>query len=339
MDKTGSLGKNGLPENFSCYNSPDSKRQFSAAHVPPAQAGDGEAHRESKRGINRMAVIYVQPDEDLQACLDRAAPGSVIHLGPGVWRQKVMITTPGLRLVGSGAESTALVWGDYAKKPDAQGREYNTFRTWTAAVCADDVSMEDLSIVNDALDPAQRGQEVALTVYGDRFHMVQCTLRSTQDTLFLGPLPEDLTVRYVDLLPPALRENRPLCQSFADCRIEGSVDFIFGCGQARFDRCTIVSVSDGRSVGFVAAPAHALAQEEGFLFSHCRFLAGEGVADGSIFLARPWRDHGLAVFAHCTYGPHIAPAGFDPWRDSGRDRTARFYEIPPVPGRVDWINR
>ena len=35
----------------------------------------------------------------------------------------------------------------------------------------------------------------------------------------------------------------------------------------------------------------------------------------------------------------IRPEGFDPWRDSGRDKTARFFETPAQPGRVAWCNR
>jgi len=58
-----------------------------------------------------------------------------------------------------------------------------------------------------------------------------------------------------------------------------------------------------------------------------------------VYLARPWRDYGIARFEDCSYGPHIAPAGFDKWNDTNRDRTARFYETPSVPGRVSWANR
>lgn len=286
-----------------------------------------------------MGEVLVRPGDHIQAALNSAAPGNAIRFAPGVYREKLMIRTPGLRLLGEGAEKTILVYDDYANKLDAQGREYNTFRTWTAAVCADDVGMSGLSIINDALDPARKGQEVALSVYGDRFHMENCTLRSTQDTLFLGPLPPDLIERYAGFLPDELRQSRPLSQSFAHCRIEGSVDFIFGCGAALFEDCEIVTVFDGRDHGYVAAPAHSLSQTEGFRFRRCSFIQGEGVADRSHWLARPWRDYGLARFEDCTYGRHIRPEGFDPWRDSGRDRTARFYESPARSERVGWCNR
>ena len=283
--------------------------------------------------------LTVRPGDDLQSVLDRAEPGSLIHFTAGEYRQKIMLRTPGLCLEGEGADQTVLIWDDYAKKLDAQGREYNTFRTWTLAVCADDVEMRGLTIVNNAGNPSEKGQEVALSVYGDRFSMRECTLRSTQDTLFLGPLPPDLIERYDGFLPDELRAERLLSQRFQHCRIEGSVDFIFGCGDAVFEDCEIVTVFDGRDHGYVAAPAHSLSQTEGFLFRRCDFIRGDGVADSSHFLARPWRDYGLCVFEECSYGRHIRPEGFDPWRDSGRDKTARFYESPSQPGRVAWCNR
>ena len=284
-----------------------------------------------------MNDFIVHAGDDLQAAFDRAPEGAILHLTAGEYRRKAVIRTKGLTLVGEGAERTVLVWDDYAEKIHADGKAYNTFRTWTLAVCADGVTLRGLSVVNDALHPESKGQEVALSVYGDRFVMEDCTLRSTQDTLFVGPLPRDLIARYDGFLPDELRADRPLSQRFTRCRIEGTVDFIFGCGDARFEDCDIRSLRDARNVGYVAAPAHAPEQAEGFLFRRCRFTAEDGVR--GVYLARPWRDYGLARFEDCVLGAHIAPEGFDKWNDTDRDKTARFYETPPVPGRVPWCNR
>ena len=252
-------------------------------------------------------MIVVHPGEDLQAALDRANPGEIIQLAPGDYRAKAVISTGGVTLRGAGADRTRILWDDYAKKLDSRGVEYNTFRTWTVAVCADGVTMEDLAIVNDALHPEVKGQEVALTVYGDNFTMRRCRLTSTQDTLFLGPLPKDLIARYDGFLPDPLRRDMSCSQRFTDCLIEGTVDFIFGCGRAVFEDCEIRSLLDARGTGYVAAPAHAPEQTEGFLFRRCRFTAEEGMS--GIYLARP----------------------------TERDKTARFYEDPPVEGRVPWV--
>lgn len=282
------------------------------------------------------ASITLTPDDNLQQALDSAAPGSRICLLPGVYRQKTVIRTPNLHLIGAGTGETTLIWDDYANKIHADGLAYNTFRTYTAAVCADGVVMRDLSIVNDALNPREKGQEVALSVLGDRFLMENCRLASTQDTLFAGPLPPDLIERYGGFLTDELRAPGPCRQRYSHCLIEGSVDFIFGCADAEFDRCEIRSVYDGRSVGYVAAPAHALSQTKGLHFKNCRFTCEPEVLPGSIYLARPWRDYGIAVFESCQYGPHIAPDGFDKWNDTHRDQTARFYESPLAKGRAAW---
>ncbi len=283
-------------------------------------------------------ILNVTPAQDLQAILDGAPAGARIRLAPGIYRQKLLITTPGLTIEGAGSEETILVWGDYANALDEFGRELNTFRTYTAAVCADHITMRDLAVVNDALEPEKKGQEVALSVIGDDFLMEDCRLTSTQDTLFAGPLPPDLIVRYDGFLRAELRRGGEMRQIFRNCRIEGTVDFIFGCGSTLFDRCELRSLVDARNVGYVAAPAHGPDQKTGYEFQSCRFTCEAGVAPGSIYLARPWRDHGLSSFFDCTYGSHIAVLGFDKWNGTHRDKTARFRESPALPGRVSWVN-
>lgn len=281
----------------------------------------------------------VSPDEDLQQVFDQAPENTCIHLLSGDYRQKVIIRTKGLTIIGSGTDQTRLVWDDYARKRDQLGAEWNTFRTYTLAVCAEGVTIRDLAVENDALQPEKKGQEVALSVVAGDFSMENCLLRSTQDTLFLGPLPSDLIGRYEGFLLDDLRRYGDFRQRFANCRIEGTVDFIFGCGNTRFENCTLHSRMDVRGTGYVAAPAHEPWQREGFLFDRCFFTADPEVAPGSIYLARPWRDLGMSTFQNCIYGDHIAPEGFDKWSGTNRDRTARFFEEPPVQGRVAWCNR
>ncbi|MBR3359141.1 MAG: hypothetical protein IKG46_15110 [Solobacterium sp.] len=283
--------------------------------------------------------MKINAQDNLQKVFDNARPGDVLELSEGTYRIKSKIRVPGLTIRGAGMDRTVIVWDDYANKIAGDGKEYNTFRTWTLAVVSDHVTIEDLSIVNDSLHPETKGQEVALTVYGDDFHMNRCRLTSTQDTLFAGPLPDDLIERYKGFLMDDLRARKCCHQVYTDCLIEGTVDFIFGCGEALFDHCEIRSVFDARDVGYAAAPAHAPEQTEGFRFRSCRFTAEPSVSKASIYLARPWRDYGLCVFEDCTYGDHIHPLGFDKWNNTNRDHTARFYEEPPVEGRVPWARR
>ena len=223
--------------------------------------------------------IEVSAKDNLQKIFDSLPENAVVRLVPGEYRQKTVIRTPGITLIGAGMDKTTIVWDDYALKLDELGREYNTFRTWTMAVCADHVHMENLDIVNDALHPEVKGQEVALSVLGDDFSMENCLLRSTQDTLFSGPLPPDLIVRYTGFHAPELLRGGHMRQIFTNCRIEGTVDFIFGCGDTLFENCEIRSLNDARNIGYAAAPAHSLEQQKGFLFRNCRFTCEEGVEE------------------------------------------------------------
>lgn len=284
-------------------------------------------------------AIYVSAEDDLQAIFDAAPENAVIYLAPGVYRRKLMLRTPGLTLMGAGPEETKIVFGDYARKRHPNGYEYNTFRTYTLAVCADHVTLKNLAVINDAKAPETKGQEIALSVIADDFRMENCLLSSTQDTLFAGPLPSDLIGRYEGFLPDPLRRGGTLRQRYTGCRIEGTVDFIFGCASAVFEDCEIRSLVDARDVGYVAAPSHEKRETQGMVFRGCRFTCEDGVTPGSVYLARPWRDYGLCRFEDCHYGPHIAAEGFDKWNDTHRDQTARFFEDPKIPGRVGWINR
>ncbi len=284
-------------------------------------------------------TIYVSAGQDLQTVLDQAPENAVIVLPEGTWRQKLLLRTRGLTLIGAGADRTKIIFDDYGRKRYPSGQEYITFRSYTLAVCADGVTIRGLSVINDTGHPETLGQQIALSVVADSFLMEDCILSSTQDTLFTGPLPPDLQERYRGFLAPELCRGGHMRQTFRNCRIEGTVDFIFGCGESLFENCELRSRPDARGIGYVAAPAHPLYQKTGYRFRNCRLSCDSGVTPGSIYLARPWRAHGLCVFENCSYAGHIAPTGFDGWGSSGRDRTARFREIPQLPGRAPWINR
>lgn len=287
-----------------------------------------------------MTTIHVTPEDSLSEILRSAPPGARILLEKGIYREKIEISVPGLELEGSGQDDTIISYNDFAKKLDEQGREYVTFRTWTVAVTAPHVRLRNLTVENDALSPETKGQEVALSVCADDFEAEGCSFLSTQDTVFCGPLPDDLIERYDGFLKDELRAPGPARQLFRDCLIAGTVDFIFGCGDALFENCEIRSLFETRGHGYAAAPAHADSQEIGFVFQQCRFTRDPRVPDGSVYLARPWRDFGKASFIGCEYGGHIAAAGFDKWNDTGRDKTARFSEFPGgAAGRVPWGRR
>lgn len=284
-----------------------------------------------------MKEIHVNPTDRLSDIFSTCEPHTRIFLPEGTFREKLEISTPDLEIIGAGCNKTLIVNGDYAKKTAPDGREFNTFRTYTVAVTAPNVTIRNLTIENDARRPEVLGQEVALTVYADNFLAEDAAFISTQDTIFCGPLPDDLIKRYNGFLSDSLRTSGSQKQIFRRCLVAGTVDFIFGCGDTLFDDCEIRSLNDARGHGYVAAPSHSSEQNIGTVFSNCRLTCEAGVADGSIFLARPWRDYGKASFINCAMGSHIASEGFNKWGNTHRDETARFAEYPTKPnGRTEW---
>jgi len=224
----------------------------------------------------------------------------------------------------------------YAKMKDENGQELTTWKTATLKVTGSHNIFEEIGVENTSKDPINKGQEVALAIYGDDNLFLKVKLSTTQDTLFVGPLPDDLATRYLDFIPEDERyvEGNSL-NCFVSSSIYGSVDFVFGAGKAIFYECQLISISDERNEAYVVAPANSLKDDFGFLFYSCNFVNG-GVLPSSIYLARPWRDYALAVFANCTYGDHIKSEGFSDWSDVNRTRTARFEEYPLQKGRVSW---
>lgn len=269
-----------------------------------------------------MKTLHLTPDCNLSDAIN-LSDADTVYLAKGVYNQKVEITRGNVTVIGEG-DGTQIVYGDYAKKIHTDGKEYNTFRTYTLCVTADNVALKNLSVVNSNTAPEKVGQCVALSVHGDSFYGEKLNLVSTQDTLFLSPFPDDLVIRYRGFIPQRqlYREGRNV-HLFKNCKISGNVDFIFGCSEAYFKDCEIISLADERGYGFVAAPAHPLAEKRGFTFLNCNFLSG-GALPASNYLARPWRDFGKCNFINCRLDNHINPDLFDKWNDTERDKTARF---------------
>ncbi|MDE6867574.1 MAG: pectin esterase [Clostridia bacterium] len=285
-------------------------------------------------------MIFLTPSDALQKAFDGLKSGETVRLAKGEYRQKAVLAADNVTLTGEGAGQTVIVFDDYARKIHADGREYNTFRTYTLCITGNGVKLENLTVKNSNTAPEEVGQCVALSVHGKNFRAENCEFISTQDTIFLSPFPDDLVVRYRGFIPEKqLYTEGANVSLFENCRISGNVDFIFGCGEGYFRNCEIVSLADKRGSGFVCAPAHSLAQENGFTFFDCRFLNG-GAKDGSCYLARPWRDFGKCVFINCSLGSHFNVKLFDKWNDTSRDKTARFLyynlksENPAAP--VSW---
>jgi pectinesterase len=275
----------------------------------------------------------------LRAALDAAPKGSnryTIAIGDISLREKVLIDRPNTVVYGL-AQGSQIVWDDYSGRSDPANpaTTLGTRRTATVTITAPNVSLSNLTIINDfdylgqiALpegDPKKvhDTQALALAISGqaDRIHLENIHLDGWQDTLF------------VDCGRTYIRNSR----------ISGSVDFIFGAGTVALDRCEIVSryMPGKPSQGYVCAPSTLKETPYGFVFFDCTLThEGEPFPDGSTALARPWRPtttfpdgrygnpdvQSACLYLRCHFGDHIAGRGFDHMSYNTRGGTKAFNE-------------
>ena len=276
----------------------------------------------------------------LQAAVD-ALPDSgraELFLRPGTYRERVVIHRDGVRLVGEDRKACVIAASGCAKDRDENGLERGTFLSATLLISGCGVTVENLTVRNDAGDGRLVGQAVALYAAGDRGVFRHLDLVAHQDTLFCGPL----NPRVAGFISPRRGsaelvqvENLGSCTRtesilrFEDCFIRGDVDFIFGPYRCRFDRCTLYMNKRG---GFYTATNTPVEQDWGFVFRDC-VLTGECAA-GEAFLGRPWRKYCRTVFLRCAMDACVAPAGFSDW-DEERVITPLCGEYGTTGARAD----
>ncbi len=271
------------------------------------------------------ADLVVAPDgsgdfRTVQAAIDAAPSGRarpiVIAIRPGTYKELLRVPSdrPPLHLRGEDAARTILTFDLHAQSTDAAGRPVGTRRSASTTLIAKDFTATGLTFANST--PRDVAQALALAADGDRHVFRRCRFLGWQDTLYVG------TGR----------------KYFEDCFIEGGVDFIFGPGTAVFQNCELHS----KRAGYVTAASTPEGSAHGFVFLNCRLTAAAGLADHSVYLGRPWREHASVVFLDSWMGPHVRPEGWSIWRGTERHRTARYAEYQSQgPGaapeaRVSW---
>lgn len=293
-----------------------------------------------------------EPEKTYPAPFSDVAP-AVIHIGPGIYREKLVITRPNLTLLGEGESrnDTMLVWGDAAFDAMPEGDKRGTFRTASVRIDTHDFTARHLTFKNDAGYGHDVGQALALYVDGDRIYFEDCCLLGSQDTLFTAPLP------LKEAIPGGFKgpgADKPRIQGrhcFRSCMIQGDIDFIFGGGTAWFEDCILLSKmpepqktqkpqkaqpdnrpaqpsSPGKTVaadenpvyGYITAASTPENQPFGYVFRNCKLESD--CPPGTIMLGRPWREWAKTVYLSCELGAHIHPAG---WADWGKPHGHFYY--------------
>ena len=264
---------------------------------------------------------------------------AVVTIGPGVYREKLVCEKRCITLRGAGADKTRLVYGDGGKLPHPDGRPTHTFRSYTAFFSGESVTVEDMTIENDAGPGRAVGQAVAAYVDSARAVFRRVQLLGNQDTLFCAPLPAEEREKDGFLGPRGLAPRRPSAQYYQGCVIAGDIDFIFGGADALFEGCTLRTVDNGLEHSWVTAPSGA-AEGVGLVFHDCDFVSD--CPAGTVYLGRPWRPTGKTAVLDSRMGAHISPDGFAAWNGRPDLALATFAEAGSTgagaAARPDWVH-
>ncbi|MBQ8729636.1 MAG: pectin methylesterase [Lachnospiraceae bacterium] len=260
-----------------------------------------------------------------EALSNVTATPETIYIRNGIYEECVEVLKPNLTFIGEDVNKTVITFGNYANMLMNDGSLRRTFRTYTFLVNTNNFTAKNITFINSAGSGSNIGQAIAVYNEGDRIHYENCKMLGHQDTLFTGPLPPKEIEPGGFIGPTQYSKREHGRHLYSNCYIEGDVDFIFGSATAYFDNCRIHSISKNEAInGYVAAPSTPEGQDFGYVFNECTFTSN--CEDGTVYLARPWRNFAKAVFLNCDIGPHINKAGFDDWNKSEAHKTMFFAE-------------
>lgn len=271
------------------------------------------------RGAGFDAVVGVTHDSlgAAVAAADGVRPFRV-RVPRGRWRERIVVTRPHVHLIGEDRYASVVEFAAAAGHAGPDGL-FGTRGCATLTVRAPGFAAHNLTIANtfDYVgnlakaedDPTRlkdpQGVALMLDEGSDRALIEDVELSGHQDTLFID--------RGLSL--------------FRRCRIQGSVDFVFGAGRSVLQHCEIVSrFRPGKPrQGYVAAPSTPAAQPFELVFHDCRLTKEREVPTSSVVLGRPWRPArqfddgrygdpaavGNAAFIRCWMDDHLSADGWD----------------------------
>jgi pectinesterase len=223
-----------------------------------------------------------------------------IYIKKGVYKERVVVDTrkDNIVLLGEDKINTIITYNNHSGVKLENG---DTLNTWTCAsffVYADNFHAENLTFENNAGFTA--GQAVAVRIEGNRASFKNCDIKGFQDVLFLS--------------------GSGVKQYFKNCYIEGTTDFIFGASTTVFDSCHIHSKKNSH---ITAASTNSIVPY-GFVFLNCKLTADSSL--NKVSLGRPWSPTASVSYINCWMDKHIIAEGWNNWKNSANEATARYAE-------------
>ncbi|XP_020593171.1 LOW QUALITY PROTEIN: pectinesterase/pectinesterase inhibitor PPE8B-like [Phalaenopsis equestris] len=245
----------------------------------------------------------------------------VIYVKRGVYVENVEIKKKkwNLMLVGDGMNETIIS----GSRNFVDG--WTTFRSATFAVAGKGFIARDITFENTA--GASKHQAVALRSDSDLSVFYRCGILGYQDTLYAHSLR----------------------QFYRECRISGTVDFIFGNAAAVLQNCQILSrlpLPDQKNT-ITAQGRKDPDQNTGFVLQFCNITADVDLSNAKnsftqTYLGRPWKEYSQTAILQSYIDGSIRPEGWLPWNGDFALSTLNYAEYmnfgpgSGVGGRVKW---
>ncbi|TPX13500.1 uncharacterized protein E0L32_005971 [Thyridium curvatum] len=106
-------------------------------------------------------------------------------------------------------------------------------------------------------------------------------------------------------------------QVYANCLIQGAVDFVFGQHARVWITKSVIAVTEGGH--YITANGRDSSSDPSYYVidnSAVQAASGFSVAAGSVYLGRPWREYARVCFQRCSLSNIINSAGWTVWSSS-----------------------
>jgi pectinesterase len=280
--------------NFPSWVKPGDRKLLQASEMPVdvVVASDGSGN-------------YTKVMEAVLAAPDYSQKRYIIHVKEGVYNEHVVINVnkSNLMMIGDGMDATVIT-GDLSSGRD----KLDTYSTFTVAVDGPGFIARDITFRNTA--GPENFQAVALLSNSNTSVVYRCGIYGFQDSLCA---------------------NKGL-QFYKDCKISGSLDFIFGYAAAVFQDCNIL-VRKGLPNRQNTITAHggpaSPDQPFGFAFQFCNISADSDLLPfvniTQTFLGRPWHPYSRVVFMESYISDMLSPEGWLEWNGTPVNLETLYY--------------
>jgi len=179
---------------------------------------------------------------------------------------------------------------DAATGNGTPGCKANSGGEWdsqTLMISSSDVIIANMTIANNACNYNNNlaGQSFAIQAVGDRTTFYNSEILGAQDTLYTGSYR----------------------QYYNGCRINGSVDSIFGQGASVFDNCMI------EIYNHITAHKGQQGSLPAYLFESSYLKAATGSKKNATELGRPWAQYARVIYKNTYMEDHIVSYGWGDW--------------------------